>query len=160
MAKEKFPATPAIRELKRSGCPYSLHQYDYEEKGGTERAASELNVDEHTVLKTLIMEDHTGEPMVILMHGDKKVSTKNLARFLNVKTVKPCDPDTARQHSGYLVGGTSPLGLKKPLRVYMEQSIVQLPSIFVNAGKRGLLAKMSAQDLTNIIKPVFVTVAQ
>ena len=159
MAKEKFPTTPAIRVLKKSGCPYSLHQYDYEEKGGTERAASELNVDEHTVLKTLIMEDHAGEPMVVLMHGDKQVSTKNLARFLNVKTVKPCEPKTARQHSGYLVGGTSPLGLKKPLQVYMEESIGDLPWIFINAGKRGLLARMSAQDLRKIINPVFVNVA-
>jgi Cys-tRNA(Pro) deacylase len=159
MAKDKFPMTQAIRVLKKSGLSYTLHSYKYEEKGGTSRAASELNVSEHTVLKTLIMEDHTGEPVVIIMHGDKQVSTKGFARALNVKTIKPCEPKTAHQHTGYLVGGTSPFGLKKPLRIYMEKSVEDLPDIFINAGKRGLLAKMSCRDLTEILKPTLVNVA-
>jgi len=159
MAKDKFPMTQAIRALKKSGVRYTLHDYKYEEKGGTERAASELNVDEHIVLKTLIMEDHTGEPVVIIMHGDKQVSTKSFARALNVKTIKPCEPKTAHQHTGYFVGGTSPFGLKKPLRIYMEKSVEDLPEIFINAGKRGLLAKMSSRDLTKILKPIPVNVA-
>ncbi len=158
MAKDKFPATPAIRVLKKSGCPYTLHPYKYEEKGGTQRAASQLNVDEHAVLKTLIMEDHTGEPMVVVMHGDRQVSTKSLARFLNVKTVKPCEPKTAHQHSGYVVGGTSPFGLKRPLRIYMEESIGELSSIYINAGKRGLLAKLSPRDFVKILEPIPVNV--
>lgn len=108
--------------LKSSGVDYALHHYKYEEKGGTERAALELKVDEHQVLKTLIMEDNTGEPMVVIMHGDKQVSTKALARVLNVKTITPCEPKAAHQHTGYFVGGTSPLGLKKPLKIYFEKS--------------------------------------
>ena len=159
MAKEKFPATAAIRVLKKSGCPYILHQYKYEEKGGTERAASELNVDEHTVLKTLIMEDHRGEPAVIIMHGDKQVSTKTFARALDVKTIKPCEPKTAHQHTGYWVGGTSPMGLKKPLKIYMEKSIEDLSKVYINAGKRGLLAEISSEDLIDILKPIPVNVA-
>ncbi len=159
MAKDKFPVTQAIRMLKSSGVDYALHHYKYEEKGGTERAALELKVDEHQVLKTLIMEDNTGEPMVVIMHGDKQVSTKALARVLNVKTITPCEPKAAHQHTGYFVGGTSPLGVKKPLKIYFEKSIQDLPSIFINAGKRGLLAEMSSEDLINIIKPIPVNVA-
>ena len=145
--------------LKSSGVDYTLHHYKYKEKGGTERAALELKVDEHQVLKTLIMEDNTGEPMVVIMHGDKEVSTKALARVLNVKTITPCEPKAAHQHTGYLVGGTSPLGLKKPLRIYLEKSIQDLSRIFINAGKRGLLAEMSSEDLINILKPIPVNVA-
>jgi len=159
MAKEKFPATAATRLLKKSGRPYTLHQYQYEEKGGTRRAASELNVDEHTVLKTLIMENHGGEPLVVIMHGDKQVSTKALARFLNVKSIKPCEPKNAHRHTGYLVGGTSPFGLKKPLKIYMEASIGNLSAILINAGRRGLLAEMSSEDLMSILKPIPVHVA-
>jgi Cys-tRNA(Pro) deacylase len=159
MAKNKFPMTQAIRVLKKNGIDYTLYPYKYQENGGTARAACELAVDEHTVLKTLIMEDHTGEPLVIIMHGDKQVSTKTFARALNVKTIKPCEPKTAHQHTGYLVGGISPMGLKKPLRIYMEKSIGDLSSIFINTGKRGLLAEMSSEDLINLIKPIPVNVA-
>ncbi len=159
MPKDKFPMTQAIRVLKKSGVSYTLHFYKYEEKGGTARAASELNVDEHMVLKTLIMEAHTGEPVVIIMHGDKQVSTKGFARALNVKTIKPCEPKTAHQHTGYFVGGTSPFGLRKPLNIYLEKSVGDLPEIFINAGKQGLLAKMSSQDLIKILKPIPVNVA-
>ena len=159
MAKDKFPMTQAIRVLKKSGVDYTLHPYDYQDKGGTGRAAMELKADEHSVLKTLIMEDNTGEPLVIIMHGDRQVSTKALARVLNVKAIIPCEPKTAHLHTGYLVGGTSPLGLKKPLRIYLEKSIQDLSPIFINAGKRGLLAEMSSEDLINILKPIPVNVA-
>ncbi len=151
--------TQAIRALKASGCPYGLHQYKYEEKGGTKRAAMELGVDEHAVLKTLVMEDDTASPMVIIMHGDKEVSTKAFARHLGVKTIAPCEPKIAQKHTGYRVGGTSPFGLKKQLPVYLEESITVLPKIFINAGKRGLLAEMTAGDLVGILNPIPVHVA-
>lgn len=151
--------TQAIRVLRESGMDFTLHPYPYQEKGGTARAARELNVPEHTVLKTLIMEDNQARPLVIVMHGDKQVSTKIFARALNVKTIKPCEPKTAHQHTGYLVGGTSPMGLKKPLRIYMEESIWNLSKVFINAGKRGLLAEMLSKDLIDILKPIPVNVA-
>jgi len=159
MAKNKFPMTQAIRVLKKSGVDYTLRPYKYLENGGTERAARELNIDEHTVLKTLIMEDNAAQPMVVIMHGNKQVSTKTLARVLNVKSITSCEPNAAHQHTGYVVGGTSPLGLKKPLRIYFEKSIQDLPSIYINAGKRGLLAEMFSKDLINILKPIPVNVA-
>ena len=159
MAKDKSPMTQAIRILKKNKIHYTLHPYNFKEKGGTQRAALELNIAEHTVLKTLVMEDHTGEPLVVIMHGDKQVSTKALARFLNVKAIKPCEPKTAHRHTGYFVGGTSPLGLKKPLTIYIEGSIRDLSRIFINAGKRGLLAEMSSSDLIRILNPIPVNAA-
>lgn len=159
MAKEKFPATPAIRALKGSGIPHTLHSYAYEERGGTKRAAQELHVDEHQVIKTLVMEDDKHEPVVVLMHGDRQVSTKAFAGALNVKTARPCDPEVAHRHTGYLVGGTSPLGLKKPLKIYFEASIADLPFIFINAGKKGLLARLSPHDLVKLLDAVPVNVA-
>jgi len=151
MAKDKHPVTQAIRVLKESGIPYTLHPYDYEEKGGTKRAARELKVDEHQVIKTLVMEDENKEPFVVLMHGDRQVSTKAFARALKAKTVRPCDPEVAHRHTGYFVGGTSPLGLKKPLKIYFEASIADLPFIFINAGRKGLLARLSPQDLVKAL---------
>jgi len=159
MAKDKFPMTQAIRMLNSSGIPYSLHPYDYEEKGGTRRAAQELNADEHQVIKTLVMEDDRREPVVVLMHGDRQVSTKALARALNVKTIRPCSPEVANRHTGYLVGGTSPLGLKKPLKIYFEASIAGLPFIFINAGRKGLLARLHPQDLINMLDAAPVNAA-
>jgi len=159
MAKEKLPVTPAIRALRGSNISYSLHPYDYEEKGGTSRAARELQVDEHHVIKTLIMEDENKSPLVVLMHGDRQVSTKELARQLGVKTIRPCDPETAHRHTGYLVGGTSPLGLKKPLPIYAEASIADLPLVYVNAGKRGLLARLAPVDLIRTTEAAPVSVA-
>jgi len=159
MSKDKIPMTQAIRVLKGSGVPYSLHPYDYQEKGGTRRAAQELGKDEHQVIKTLIMEDEKKEPVVVLMHGDKQVSTKVFARALNVKTIRPCDPDTAHKHTGYFVGGTSPLGLKKPLKIYFEKTIADLPLVFINAGGKGLLARMSPQDLIKVLDAAPVNVA-
>jgi len=159
MAKDKFPATQAIRALKESGVDFSLHFYKYEEKGGTALAAKELNVDEHLVIKTLVMEADNGDPLLILMHGNKQVSTKAMARVLGVKTVKPCEPLIAHKHTGYFVGGISPFGTKKPLKVYVEVSIMALPKIYINAGKKGLLTEMSPSDLARILNPTPVSVA-
>jgi len=159
MTKEKFPATQAIRALKESGVNFSLHFYKYEEKGGTTVAAKELNVDECLVIKTLVMEVDNGDPLLILMHGNKKVSTKAMARALGVKTVKPCEPLIAHKHTGYFVGGISPFGTKKPLKVYVEASIMDLPKIYINAGKKGLLTEMSPGELKKILNPTPVSVA-
>ncbi|MFO8165814.1 MAG: Cys-tRNA(Pro) deacylase [Thermodesulfobacteriota bacterium] len=159
MAKEKFPATRAIRQLKESGVDFSLYLYKFKEQGGTTVAAKELNVDEHQVIKTLVMEADNGDPLLILMHGNKKVSTKALARALGVKTVKPCDPQIAHKHTGYFVGGTSPFGTRKSLKVYLEASIMELPTIYINAGKKGLLAKMSPGDLKKLLTLTPVSVA-
>lgn len=159
MAKEKFPATPAIRVLKDSGISFSLHPYDYEEKGGTRRAARELQVNEHHVIKTLVMEDEHRTPVVVLMHGDRQVSTKELARQLSVKTIRPCNPEVAHRHTGYLVGGTSPLGLKKQLKIYFEASISDLPYLYINAGRKGLLARLSPNDLVKVLDASPVSVA-
>jgi Cys-tRNA(Pro) deacylase len=159
MSKEKIPSTPAILELKAKGADFSIHTYAYEEKGGTRVSSAKLGVDEHCVIKTLVMEDESAKPLIILMHGDKEVSTKALARFLGVKSIAPCKPDIAHKHTGYLVGGTSPFGTKKPLSIYMEKSIIDLQEILINAGARGLLAKMPPSELVRILKPRQVSVA-
>jgi Cys-tRNA(Pro) deacylase len=157
--KEKHPRTPAIRLLKERGIPFLLKPYPYEEKGGTAVAARMLGVDEHQVIKTLVMEDEQGQPLLVLMHGDQSVSTKNLSRILGVKGIRPCDPAAAERHTGYLVGGTSPFGTRKKLRVYMEESIGNLTRIYINAGRRGLLAELSPADLQEILGPIPVHVA-
>ena len=159
MGKEKFPATQAIRTLKNQKVDFSLHHYKYEEKGGTPVVAKALNVDEHLVIKTLVMEDDGGDPLLLLMHGDKEASTKSLARALGVKGIRPCDPEKARKHTGYVVGGISPFGTRKPLKVYVESSMMDLLEIYINAGKRGLLAKMLPGDLEKILNPIPVNVA-
>jgi Cys-tRNA(Pro) deacylase len=159
MPKDKLPITQAIRTLKQQGVDFVLHPYKYQDRGGTSVAARELNVDEHLTVKTLVMEDDKGEPLLVLMHGDREVSTKNLARFLGVKAVTPCDPETARRHTGYMVGGVSPFGTRKALKVYIEETVLDLPRIYINAGKRGLLAEMSAKDLEKTLKPTPVNVA-
>jgi Cys-tRNA(Pro) deacylase len=159
MSKEKIPSTPAMLELKAKGADFSIHTYAYEEKGGTRVSSAKLGVDEHCVIKTLVMEDESSKPLIILMHGDKEVSTKALARFLGVKSIAPCKPDIAHKHTGYLVGGTSPFGTKKPLSIYMEKSIIDLQEILINAGARGLLAKMTPSELVRILKPREVSVA-
>ena len=159
MAKERFPTTQAIRKLKEHGVDFSLHPYKYEEKGGTTVAAAELNVDEHLVIKTLVMEDDKGHPLMILMHGDKRVSTKALAKARGVKTVRPCDPQVTHRHTGYSLGGISPFGTRRPLKVYVEASIMNLPKIYINAGKRGLLAELSPRDLARILNTIPVNVA-
>ena len=159
MPKDKFPVTQAIRVLKNSAISFILHSYKYEEKGGTKVAAREMNIDEHQVIKTLVMENEKSEPVVVLMHGDRQVSTKAFARELKAKTIRPCEPETAHKHTGYFVGGTSPLGLKKLLKVYFETSIEDLPFIYINAGRKGLLARLSPKELVRIIEAIPVNVA-
>ena len=159
MTREKIPVTPGILAMKREGVVFTLRPYRYEEHGGTRVSARELGVDEHLVIKTLVMEDDRGAPLIILMHGDRQVSTKALARRLGVKAVSPCDPKVAERHTGYRVGGTSPFGTRKPLRVFMEEGIAALPRILINAGSRGLLAEMAPSELIRTLKPVAVKVA-
>jgi len=159
MSKEKFPTTPAVLALKAQGADFTLHTYPYEERGGTKTSSKKLGVDEHIVIKTLVMEDETGKPLIILMHGDKEVSTKSLARTIGVKSVSPCNPSVAEKHTGYKVGGTSPFGTKKTLPVYMESTVSDLPEIFINAGSRGLLARMPSAELIRTLTPLNVSVA-
>ena len=159
MAKERFHTTRAIRVLQEEGVDFRLHPYKYVEKGGTEVAAGELRIDEHLAVKTLVLEDEKGHPFLVLMHGDKQVSTKALARFLGVKTVRPCEPHVANRHTGYVLGGTSPFGTRRPLKVYVEASILDLPKVFINAGKKGLLAEMAPADVARILNPTPVQVA-
>ena len=159
MSKEKAPVTPAVRALRAAGVVFTDHLYDYEEKGGTAVSARELGVDEHSVVKTLVMEDEDKQPMVVLMHGDKQVSTKELARVIGVKTIQPCNPETANRHTGYMVGGTSPFGMRKQMPVYMEKSILDLPRIYINGGKRGYLVGVAPADVTKLLAPRLVSIA-
>ncbi len=158
MAKEKLPVTAAIRVLRQHKVPFTGHLYAYEEKGGTAVSARELGVSEHQVIKTLIMEDDTGAPLVVLMHGDMQVSTKELARHLGVKAVTPCIPDTANRHSGYLVGGTSPFGTRRTMPVYVEKTILELDRIYINGGKRGFLVELEPRFLPDLLQAQPVTV--
>lgn len=158
MSKEKSSITPAVRMLKTFNVQFTEHPYKYEERGGTEVSARELGVDEHTVVKTLIMEDDKKNPMVVLMHGDLVVSTKYLARLLDVKSVRPCTPDVAQKHSGYIVGGTSPFGTRKIMPVYMEETVLILPKIYINGGKRGYLVGIDPKELVRVVKPMLVKV--
>ncbi len=158
MAKEKTPVTPAVRTLRAAKIPFTDHLYAYEEKGGTAVSARELGVDEHCIIKTLIMEDDGKQPLIVLMHGDRQVSTKELARILGVKAVTPCTPETANRHSGYLVGGTSPFGTRKTMPVYMEETILELSRIYVNGGKRGYLVGLDPRDLLRVLQPILVRV--
>jgi len=153
MAKEKIPSTPAIRTLRKSDVTFTLHPYKYEERGGTEVAARELKCDEHQTVKTLVMEDEHKNPLLILMHGDREVSTKNLARAIGTKAIIPCEPSVAQKHTGYMVGGTSPFGIRKVMPVYVEESILELERIFINAGHRGLLAEMDPAEMARILDP-------
>jgi Cys-tRNA(Pro) deacylase len=137
--KEHISETPATQFLRKHQVAFSEHPYAYEEKGGTSVSARELGVDEHAVVKTLVMQDEAARPMIVLMHGDCKVSTKNLARAIPCKSVEPCKPEVAQRHSGYQVGGTSPFGTRKALPVYVEESILALPQIYINGGRRGYL---------------------
>lgn len=160
MTKEKLAVTPGIRMLRESRVQFIERPYKYEDKGGTQVAARELGVDEHMVIKTLVMEDERKNPLIVLMHGDREVSTKALARALSLKAVNPCDAQSAQKHTGYMVGGISPFGTRKRLPVYIEESILGLEKIYINAGKRGLLAEMSPEDLVRILEPIPVNVAR
>jgi Cys-tRNA(Pro) deacylase len=159
MSKDKHPVTAAVRVLREHGVAFTHHPYDYEERGGTEVSARELNVPEHSVIKTLVMEDDAQRPLVVLMHGDREVSTKNLARLLGVKSVTPCGPATADRHSGYQVGGTSPFGTRRAMPVYMERTIADLPYVYINGGRRGYLVGMAPAELVRVLKPIAADIA-
>lgn len=154
MSRNIPPVTPALLFLKKNRVALIPRLYRYEDRGGTRVSARELGVDEHEVIKTLVMEDEHKTPLIILMHGDREVSTKTLARFLGVKAIHPCDPKIAEKHTGYKVGGVSPFGTKKTLPLYMEETIAGLPRILINAGARGLLAEISPAELIRVLQPV------
>ena len=156
MAHPATPVTPAIRALRAAGVPFSEHLYRYEEHGGTRVAAHELGVPEHETVKTLVMETDTGAPLIVLMHGDLEVSTKQLARAIGCKHVEPCRPEVANRHSGYLVGGTSPFGARKPMPIYVERTILDLPRVYINGGARGFLVGLAPADLVRVLQPVVV----
>lgn len=141
--------TPATAWLKSRGIAFSEHGYDYVDRGGTAESSRQLGVAEHEVVKTLVMEDETREPLVVLMHGDREVSTKNLARAIGVKSVEPCDPQVAERHSGYQVGGTSPFATRKSMRVFVEASVLDLPRIYINGGRRGHLVSLAPSVLVD-----------
>jgi Cys-tRNA(Pro) deacylase len=159
MAKTDYPITQAVRFLRDKKIDFVPRLYDYEDKGGTRHSSQELGVEEHAVVKTLVMEDETRRAFIILMHGDCEVSTKQLARVLSVKSVKPCDVNTAQKHTGYLVGGTSPFGTRTTLPIYAEKTIFDLPKIYINGGKRGFLVEIRAQDLRAALPITEVEVA-
>lgn len=158
MTKEKIPVTAAVRQLRAEKVAFIGHLYAYQDKGGTAVSSRELGVDEHAVIKTLVMEDENRSPLIVLMHGDLQVSTKELARVIGVKQVSPCTADMAQKQSGYLVGGTSPFGTRNRMPVYMEESIASLTRIYINGGKRGYLVEMSPADLVRVLNPHPVTV--
>lgn len=153
-------ATPAVHFLRAHKVSFTEHPYRYEERGGTAVSSRELGVDEHIVIKTLVMEDEGKQPLIVLMHGDRDVSTKNLARQIGKKTVTPCAPEVAQKHTGYLVGGTSPFGTRKPMPVYMERTIADLDRIYINGGRRGFLIALAPADLIRALSPTLVNAAQ
>jgi len=150
--KQHVSETPATAFLKAHGVRYTEHPYTYEEHGGTEVSARELGVDEHHVVKTLIMEDEVGKPLVVLMHGDRKVSTKNLARQIGAKSVQPCKPEVASRHSGFLIGGTSPFGTRKAMPVWVEKTVLDLERIYINGGRRGFLVGIAPGELFRVLR--------
>ena len=153
------PETQATKFLREHAVSYTPHLYAYEEHGGTKVSARELGVDEHAVIKTLVMEDETAKPLIVLMHGDCKVSTKELARQAGCKKIEPCQPDVANRHTGFLVGGTSPFGTKRRMPVSLEKSILDLPLIYINGGRRGFLVGITPQALVQALSPQLVEVA-
>jgi Cys-tRNA(Pro) deacylase len=153
-------STPAIHFLRRQGVAFTEHEYRYEEHGGTRVSARELGVDEHAVIKTLVMEDEHQRPLIVLMHGDCEVSTKQLARQIGRKAVTPCEPAVANRHTGYLVGGTSPFGTRKAMPVFAERSIMDLDRLYINGGRRGFLVTMTPGDLVKALDPTLVEAKQ
>jgi len=156
----KHAATPATGFLARQGVAFTEHEYEYVEHGGTAVSSAPLGVPEHEVVKTLVMETDKGEPLVVLMHGDRKVSTKELARVARAKRVFPCKPEDATRHSGYLVGGCSPFGTRKAMPVYLERSILALERIYINGGRRGYLLGMAPAEIVRVLSPVLVEVGR
>jgi len=151
--------TPATQFLRRHGVPFTEHSYAYVEHGGTAESARALGVDEHAVVKTLVMQDEDDKPLLVLMHGDCTVSTKNLARQTGRKRIEPCRPEVAQRHTGYQVGGTSPFGTRKALPVYVQRSVLELPGIYINGGRRGYLLGLSPQTVVDVTKATLVDVA-
>jgi Cys-tRNA(Pro) deacylase len=151
--------TPATAFLAKHGVTYTEHEFEYVEHGGTSHSSASMGVPEHAVIKTLVMENERAEPLIVLMHGDRKVSTKELARQAGMKKIAPCKPEVATRHSGYLIGGTSPFGTRKPMPVYLERSVLQLPRIYINGGRRGYLLGMDPALLTRLVAPLLVDVA-
>jgi Cys-tRNA(Pro) deacylase len=152
VAKPQLPVTAAVRVLREHDVAFTHHPYDYEDRGGTAVSARELGVPEHAVVKTLVMQDEAARPLIVLMHGDCKVSTKNLARAIPCKSVEPCKPEVAQRHSGYLVGGTSPFGVRKAMPVFVEESVLALEKIYINGGRRGFLVGIAPQVLVDLLK--------
>jgi Cys-tRNA(Pro) deacylase len=155
----KHPVTMAVRALRAGGVAFEPHLYSWEPRGGTRASSQALGVDEHAVIKTLIFEDDAKQPLCVLMHGDREVSAKQLARIVGAKTVGPCAPDVADRHSGYQVGGTSPFGLRRAMPIYMERSILDLPRIYINGGARGFLVAIDPRDAETLLAPTLVDVA-
>jgi Cys-tRNA(Pro) deacylase len=151
--------TPATAFLAKHGVQYTEHEFDYVEHGGTGHSSASMGVPEHNVIKTLVMEDETGEPLIVLMHGDRKVSTKELARQARVKRIAPCKPEVATRHSGYLIGGTSPFGTRKRMRIFLERSVLELERIYINGGRRGYLLGMPPSEIVRTLSPALVEVA-
>jgi Cys-tRNA(Pro) deacylase len=156
MKSTKEPVTQAVRVLRAAGVPFEGHLYAYVEGGGTAQVAREMGVDEHQVIKTLIMEDEQRNPLIALMHGDRQVSTQALARAIGVKRIAPCDPKVADKHSGYQVGGTSPFGTRRPMPVYCEAGIAGLPRIYINGGRRGYILSVATADALGLLAPTLV----
>jgi Cys-tRNA(Pro) deacylase len=155
----KGAATPATALLAQHGVSYTEHTFEYVEHGGTSHSSTSMGVAEHEVIKTLVMENERAEPLIVLMHGDRKVSTKELARQAGVKRIVPCKPEVAQRHSGYLVGGTSPFGTRKAMPIFLERSVLGLPRIYINGGRRGYLLGMEPAQLTRLLSPILVDVA-
>jgi Cys-tRNA(Pro) deacylase len=159
VSSAKFPVTLAIRALRAANVSFEPHLYPWEAHGGTAHSAAALGVDEHCVVKTLIFEDDEKQPLCVLMHGDREVSAKQLARLASKRSVGPCRPEVADRHSGYQVGGTSPFGLKRAMPVYMQESILTAPMIYINGGARGFLVAIDPKDAQRVLSPILVDVA-
>ena len=160
MAKDDdYPITQAIRVLREHKVHFTPHLYDYVEHGGTKRSAAALRVDQHCVIKTIVLEDDRKHPLICLQHGDNEVSTKNLARVRGCKSIGPCSPETANRHTGYMVGGTSPFGTRKLLPIYMQRTIETLQMIYINGGRRGFLIGITPSDLQSVLQPILVDAA-
>ncbi|HUI50857.1 MAG TPA: Cys-tRNA(Pro) deacylase [Terriglobales bacterium] len=149
--RDHAPETPATSFLRQHGVPFTEHLYSYVEHGGTTESAKQLGVDEHAVVKTLVMQDQDAKPLIVLMHGDRQVSLKNLARQIGAKRVEPCKPEVAQRHTGYRVGGTSPFGTRKSLPIFVERTVLALPGIYINGGNRGFLVQISPRVLTDLL---------
>ncbi|HEX8986830.1 MAG TPA: Cys-tRNA(Pro) deacylase [Rhodocyclaceae bacterium] len=160
MKDETAPRTAATRFLEQNRVARTDHLYAYEEHGGTRVSARELGVPEHEVVKTLVMEDESARPLIVLMHGDRKVSAKELARQIGTKRIEPCKPEVAQKHTGYMVGGCSPFGTRKALPVYVEKSILDLPRIYINGGRRGYLVGIETKELVRVLAPKVVEVGR